>query len=321
MQETDKKSVQFKEQFTAGKLTKSGLNFFKAVSVLYTKIIKNLEERSVSGHKTLLPFLMTFSFKMNCLLTRHEETKNLTKTKHKVGVLQLSAPKMVALLRPGAWGHNLLPLSNLQGTLVGRSRHHQGAQQLVFLLKEGVRQLLISVCTSGAPRAAPGHLPGTSPAPSDPAAGCLLEQRERACRDSLLLWKTSHVQSKFILGYSTEATIQHDHAERSLRWGERASLPRDGAGPAGHGPRSSPKQPWKSRPEQSRQSPGLGSLPGRGRQCPRKTASLPHVHSRCPSSKQSCRACAQQRSARAIAAQVAAAGQQQNRGGGEADGR
>lgn len=150
----------------------------------------------------------------------HDETKNSTKTKKKVGVLQLTAPKMVALLGAGAWGHNLLPLSYLRGTLLGRSRHHQGTQQLVVLLKEGVCQLLISVCTSGAPRGGPGHLPGTSSAPSDPAAGCPPEQRERACRDSLLLWKTSHVQTKFILGYSTGATIQHDHAEQSLRWGE-----------------------------------------------------------------------------------------------------
>lgn len=94
------------------------------------KIIKNLEEQSVSGHKTLLPFLMTFSFKMNCLLMLHDETKNSTKTKHKVGVLQLAAPKMVALLGAGAWGHNLLPLGNLRGTLLGRSRHHQGARVL-----------------------------------------------------------------------------------------------------------------------------------------------------------------------------------------------
>lgn len=185
------------------------------------KIIKNLKEQSVSGHKTLLPLLMTFSFKMNCLFMLHDETKNSTKTKKKkVGVLQLTAPKMVALLGAGARGHNLLPLSYLPGTLLGRSRHEQGTQQLVFLLKEGVRQLLISVCTSGAPQAAPGHLPGTSPAPFDPAAGCPPEQRERACRDSLLLWKTSHVQIKFILGCSTGATIQHDHAEQSLRWGE-----------------------------------------------------------------------------------------------------
>lgn len=146
----------------------------------------------------------------------HDETKNSTKTKTKVGVLQLTAPKMVALLGAGARGHNLLPLRNLGDTQLGRSRHHQGAQQLVFLLKEGVRQLLISVCTSGVPRAAPGRLPGTSPAPSEPAAGCPPEQRERARRDSLLLWKTSHVQSKFILGYSTGATIQHDHAEQSI---------------------------------------------------------------------------------------------------------
>lgn len=92
----------------------------------------------------------------------------------------------------------------------------------------------------------------------------------------------------------------------------RASLPRDEAGPAGHGPRSSPEQPWRSGAEQSGQSPGPGWLLGRGRQRPRKTASPPHVHS--PSSKQSCGACAQPRSARAIAAQVAAAGQHQNRG-------
>lgn len=128
---------------------------------------------------------------------------------------------MVALLGAGAWGHNLLSLSNLRDTLLGRSRHHQGAQQLVFLLKEGVSSSAFDFGLHlGALRAAPGRLPGTSPAPADPAAGCPLEQRERARRDSLLLWKTSHVQSKFILGYSTGATIQHDHAERSLRWGE-----------------------------------------------------------------------------------------------------
>lgn len=77
------------------------------------KIIKNLKKQSVSGHKTLLPLLMTFSFEMNCLLMLHDETKNSTKTKNKVGVLQLTAPKMVALLGAGARGHNLLPLNNL----------------------------------------------------------------------------------------------------------------------------------------------------------------------------------------------------------------
>lgn len=145
----------------------------------------------------------------------HDETKNSTKTKTKVGVLHLTAPKMVALLGAGARGHNLLPLSNLGDTLLGRSRHHQGAQPLMFLLKEGVRQLLISVCTSGAPAAAPARLPGTSQHhPSRPQDA--RRSSESGPAETLLLWKTSHVQRKFILGYSTGATIQHDHAEQSI---------------------------------------------------------------------------------------------------------
>lgn len=145
---------------------------------------------------------MTFSFKNNCLLMLRDETKNSTKTKTKVGVLHLTAPKMVALLGAGARGHNLLPLSNLGDTLLGRSRHHQGAQPLMFLHKEGVRQLLISVCTSGAPAAAPARLPGTSPAPSEPAAGCPPEQRERARRDTAPLENKSRAtQVHFRLFY------------------------------------------------------------------------------------------------------------------------
>lgn len=65
MRETDKKSVQFKEQFTAENLRNLFQILLKAVSILYMKIIKNLKKQSVSGHKTLLPLLMTFSFEMN----------------------------------------------------------------------------------------------------------------------------------------------------------------------------------------------------------------------------------------------------------------
>lgn len=178
--------------------------------------------------------------------------------------MQLTVPKMVALLGAGAWGHNLLPLSNLWGTLLGRSRHHQGAQQLVFLLGEGVRQLLISDCTSGAPRAAPGHLPGTSPAPSEPGrrmpAGAARAGLPRLTAP--LENKSRAKQVHFRLFYRSHHPAWPCRVEPALG---RASLPRDEAGPAGHGPGSSPGQPWKSRAEQA-------ELLGRGRQCPRQTA-------------------------------------------------
>lgn len=70
MQETEKKkSVQFNEQFTAGNPMRPVLVncefFLKAASILYKKIIKYLQEQSVSENKTRLPLLMTFFFKMN----------------------------------------------------------------------------------------------------------------------------------------------------------------------------------------------------------------------------------------------------------------
>lgn len=152
---------------------------------------------------------------------------------------------MVALLGAGAWGHNLLPLSNLRGTLLGRSRHHQGAQQLVFLLGEGVRRLLISVCTSGAPRAAPGssrpsagHLPSTIRAGRRMPAGAARAGLPRLTAP--LENKSRAKQVHFRLFYRSHPPARPCRAEPALG---RASLPRDEAGPAGHGAGSSPEQP------------------------------------------------------------------------------
>lgn len=97
---------------------------------------------------------------------------------------------------------------------------------------------------------------------------------ERARRDSLLVWKTSHVQAEFILGYSTGATIQHDRTEQSLRWGEHRC---SGAKQAQLGMVLGPLRSSPGRAKQSRHSTGLEELPGRGRHCPCKTASCTYT--------------------------------------------
>lgn len=104
-----------------------------------------------------------------------------------------------------------------------------------------------------------------------PAGGV---RAERARRDSLLVWKTSHVQAEFILGYSAGATIQHDRAEQSLRWGEHC---RSGVKQAQLGTVLSPLRSSPGRAKQSRHSGGLEELPGRGRHCPCKTASCTYT--------------------------------------------
>lgn len=193
------------------------------------KIIKNLGEQSVSGHKTLLPFLMTFSFKMNCLLMLHDETKNPTKTEHKVGALQLTAPKMVPLLGAGARGHDLLPLSNPEAHTARPQQAPPGCSAARVFAQGGSSPAfdfgLHLLCPWSSSWPSSGQLPSTTRPGRGMPAGAARAGPPR----SLLLWKTSHVQSKFILGYSTAATIRHDRAERSLRRGERererASLP------------------------------------------------------------------------------------------------
>lgn len=120
------------------------------------------------------------------------------------------------------------------------------------------------------------HLPSASrpscPLPCGmPTGGARVEW---ARRDSLLVWKTSHVQAEFILGYSTGATIQHDRAERSLRWGEHR---RSGAKQAQLGTVLGPLRRSPGRAKQSRHSTGLEELSGRGRHCPRKTASCTYT--------------------------------------------
>lgn len=74
------------------------------------KIIKNLKEQSVSGHKTLLPLLMTFSFKMNCLFMLHDETKNSTKTKKKKSrSTAINSPQNGCLARGRGTGAQFAP--------------------------------------------------------------------------------------------------------------------------------------------------------------------------------------------------------------------
>lgn len=289
------------------------------MSILYMKIIKNLEEQSVSGHKTLLPFLMTFSFKMNCLLMLHDETKNPTKTEHKVGALQLTAPKMVPLLGAGARGHDLLPLSNPEAHTARPQQAPPGCSAARVFAQGGSSPAfdfgLHLLCPWSSSWPSSGQLPSTTRPGRGMPAGAARAGPPR----SLLLWKTSHVQSKFILGYSTAATIRHDRAERSLRRGERE------------------RESIAARDEQARQGTVLGAVrsgpggaerSGAGRARAGLTRAgaggvpadrgVPHVRGRCPGGKQSCGACAQRRPARAIAG-IAAAGPQQN--GGEADGR
>lgn len=245
------------------------------MSILYMKIIKNLEEQSVSGHKTLLPFLMTFSFKMNCLLMLHDETKNPTKTEHKVGALQLTAPKMVPLLGAGARGHDLLPLSNPEAHTARPQQAPPGCSAARVFAQGGSSPAfdfgLHLLCPWSSSWPSSGQLPSTTRPGRGMPAGAARAGPPR----SLLLWKTSHVQSKFILGYSTAATIRHDRAERSLRRGERErEREREHrcpgrAGPAGHGAGRRPERPWRSRAERGGQSPGRAHS-GRGRRCPRR---------------------------------------------------
>lgn len=127
----------------------------------------------------------------------------------------------------------------------------------------------------GAPRAAAGCLPRTSQRQHTQLPAAVRDARWRSesgagLRDSLLLWKTSHVRAEFILGYSTGVTKQHNCAEQSLHRGEHRC---SGTKQARLDTVIGPLRSSAGRAKQSRHSTGLEELLGRGRHCPCKTAS------------------------------------------------
>lgn len=208
---------------------------------------------------------------------------------------------MVALLGAGAKGNNLLPSAILKThcwAAVGTSRvltsscFSEGGSSSAFDFSLHVR------CpTSSRWPAAPRH-----PSPGRPCgrAGCPPEEREPSGLPRL----TARLENKsrasrvhFRLFYRSHHPAQPCRAEPVLG---RASLLQGQAGPAGHGTPSSPEQPWKSKAEQAQHRTGASTIPAR--QPPARTQPLPEQQTKLQ------RACAQQPSARAIAAQVAAAG-------------
>ena len=115
------------------------------------------------------------------------------------------------------------------------------------------------------------------PVPADPAAVRDAPRRSQGRAGPPRL--TARLENKsrasrvhFRLFYGSHHPARPCRAEPALG---RASPLWGKAGPAGHGPRSSPEQPWKSKAERARHKAGGA---------PRSL----HVHSRCPSGKQSC---------------------------------
>lgn len=133
--------------------------------------------------------------------------------------------------------------------------------------KEGARQLLISVCTSGGCPMSSCWLPAPHlPAPAHPAArgraGCPLEEREQSRPARLaapLEYKSRTSRVHFRLFYRSHQTARPCRAEPALG---RASLLWGEAGPPGHGQWSSPERRWKSKAEQAQHRTGGASRQG-----------------------------------------------------------